>query len=53
VISVLGNHGVAPEQALLFSVGFGLVLMVGSLPGAPVWLVYSFAPSWRAATRGE
>jgi glycosyltransferase 2 family protein len=47
VISVLGNHGVAPEQALLFSVGFGLVLMVGSLPGAPVWLVYSFAPSWR------
>jgi uncharacterized membrane protein YbhN (UPF0104 family) len=53
VISVLGNHGVAPEQALLFSVGFGLVLMAGSLPGAPVWLIYSLAPSWGAAARGE
>jgi uncharacterized membrane protein YbhN (UPF0104 family) len=52
VVSVLGNHGVAPEQALLFSVGFGLVLMVGSLPGALVWLVYSFAPSWRSSTSG-
>ena len=26
VISLLGNHGIAPEQALLFSVCFGLVL---------------------------
>ena len=49
VVSVLGNHGVAPEQALLFSVGFGLIVMAGSLPGAAVWLVYSFAPSYRAA----
>jgi hypothetical protein len=53
VISVLGNHGVAPEQALLFSVGFGLVVATGSLPGAPLWLVYSFAPSWRAIARGQ
>jgi glycosyltransferase 2 family protein len=53
VVSVLGNHGVAPEQALLFSVGFGLIVMVGSLPGAPVWLIYSFAPSYRAAARGR
>jgi glycosyltransferase 2 family protein len=53
VVSVLGNHGVAPEQALLFSVGFGLIVMVGSLPGAPVWLVYSFAPSYRAAAGGR
>jgi len=52
VVSVLGNHGVAPEQALLFSVGFGLIVMVGSLPGAPAWLVYSFAPSYRAVARG-
>jgi hypothetical protein len=53
VVSVLGNHGVAPEQALLFSVGFGLIVMAGSLPGAPVWLIYSFAPSYRVAARGR
>ena len=37
----LCDHGVAPERALLFSVCFGLVLLVGSLPGAFVWLFYS------------
>jgi hypothetical protein len=52
VISLLGNHGVAPERALLFSVCFGLVLAAGSLPGALAWLLYSFAPSWRSAGRG-
>jgi glycosyltransferase 2 family protein len=51
VISLLGNHGIAPERALLFSVCFGLVLAAGSLPGAVVWLFYSFAPSWRSAER--
>jgi hypothetical protein len=51
VVSVLGSHGVAPEQALLFSVGFGLIVMLGSLPGAPVWLIYSFAPSYRTMAR--
>jgi glycosyltransferase 2 family protein len=44
VISLLGNHGVAPEKALLFSVCFGLALAIGSLPGALAWLLYSFAP---------
>jgi glycosyltransferase 2 family protein len=53
VISLLGNHGIAPERALLFSVCFGLVLAAGSLPGAVVWLFYSFVPSWRSAERGE
>jgi uncharacterized membrane protein YbhN (UPF0104 family) len=52
VISLLGNHGIAPERALLFSVCFGLVLAAGSLPGALAWLLYSFAPSWRSAERG-
>jgi glycosyltransferase 2 family protein len=52
VISLLGNHGIAPERALLFSVCFGLVLAAGSLPGAVVWLFYSFAPSWRSVGRG-
>jgi hypothetical protein len=34
------------------SVCFGLVLAAGSLPGAVVWLFYSFAPSWRSVERG-
>ena len=50
VISLLGHHGIAPERALLFSVCFGLILAIGSLPGAVAWLVYSFAPAPRAAT---
>ena len=45
VVSLLGNFGVAPEKALLFSVCFGLTLAIGSLPGALAWLLYSFAPS--------
>jgi uncharacterized membrane protein YbhN (UPF0104 family) len=49
VIALLGNYGVAPEKALLFSVCFGLTLAVGSLPGALAWLLYSFAPSQRSA----
>jgi uncharacterized protein (TIRG00374 family) len=52
VISLLGNHGVAPETALLFSLCFGLVFAVGSLPGALVWLLYSVAPALRPAGRG-
>jgi len=43
VVSLLAAHGVAPERALLFSVCFGLVLAVGSLPGALAWLLYPFA----------
>ena len=51
VISLLGSHGIAPERALLFSVCFGLVLAIGSLPGVVAWLFYAFAPSWRPAER--
>jgi uncharacterized membrane protein YbhN (UPF0104 family) len=51
VISLLGYHGVPAEKALLFSVGFGLVFAVGSLPGALVWLLYSFAPTLHSAAR--
>jgi uncharacterized membrane protein YbhN (UPF0104 family) len=45
VVSLLGNLGVAPESALLFSVCFGLTLLLGALPGALVWLLYSVAPA--------
>jgi uncharacterized membrane protein YbhN (UPF0104 family) len=48
VVALLGRHGVAPEQALVFSVCFGLVLAAGSLPGALAWLLYSLAPEKRS-----
>jgi uncharacterized membrane protein YbhN (UPF0104 family) len=52
VVSLLTAHGVAPERAFLFSVCFGLVLAVGSLPGAIAWLFYRFAPVRCSADRG-
>jgi len=52
VVSLLGNYGVPPEKALLFSVCFGLTLAIGSLPGAVAWLVYSFAPARHSAEHG-
>jgi uncharacterized membrane protein YbhN (UPF0104 family) len=52
-VSLLGNQGVAPETALLFSVCFGLVSAVGSLPGALAWLVYFLSPARRAVERRE
>jgi uncharacterized membrane protein YbhN (UPF0104 family) len=51
VVSVLGRHGIAPEQALIFSVCFGLVLAVGSLPGAAAWLFFPFGPPPAAGGR--
>jgi uncharacterized membrane protein YbhN (UPF0104 family) len=48
VVALLDRHGVAPEQALVFSVCFGLVLAVGSLPGALAWLLYSVVPAKRS-----
>ena len=41
VVTLLGHHGIAPELALTLSVTFGLVLIVGSLPGAIIWASYS------------
>jgi len=40
VVSLLAAHGLAPERALIFSVCFGLVVLISTLPGAVVWLVY-------------
>ena len=40
VVSLLGAHGLAPERALIFSVCFGLVEVIGVLPGLAVWLLY-------------
>jgi len=53
LISILGAHGIAAEQALLFSICFGLTLAVGALPGAVVWLLYSVPPALRSAERSS
>lgn len=44
VVSLLADHGVAPANALLFSVEFGLTLAIASLPGALTWLLYPISP---------
>jgi hypothetical protein len=44
IVVLLGNYGVAPERALMFSVSFGLALFVAALPGALAWLLYSVSP---------
>jgi glycosyltransferase 2 family protein len=41
IVSLLGRYGLAPEQALLFSVCFGIVLAVSALPGGVAWLFYA------------
>jgi uncharacterized membrane protein YbhN (UPF0104 family) len=53
VVSVLSDHGVAPERALLFSVCFGLVFIVGSLPGALAWLLYPLPQPERSGGAGR
>jgi hypothetical protein len=55
VISLLGTHGIAPERALLFSVCFGFVLAVGSLPGALImrWIAAGKAVGGRAASPSQ
>jgi len=41
VVALLTTHGLSAERALFFSVCFGLVLVIGSLPGAFAWAFYS------------
>ena len=53
VVSLLGAHGLAPGRALLFSVCFGLVVVVGSLPGAIVWLLFPLPRAAANEARGQ
>jgi hypothetical protein len=39
MVAMMGTIGVAPADALALSVAFGLILLVGSLPGGIVWFV--------------
>lgn len=41
ITSLLQAHGVSSEQALFFSVSFGLVVLAASSVGAIVWALYS------------
>src|SRR6516225_2916154 len=52
VVSLLADHGIAPANALLFSVEFGLTQAVASLSGALTWLLYPISPV-RSVTRGH
>jgi len=50
VVSLLGEHGVAPERALLFSVCFGLIFVIVALPGAIVWMLYALPARYAPAS---
>jgi len=47
MVSLLGNHGLTPERALVFSMYFGLTSIVASLPGALAWIGLLFTRSQR------
>jgi hypothetical protein len=51
VVSLLGAHGLAPERALIFSVCFGLAILVDTLPGSIVWLLNPPRPAAGTARR--
>jgi glycosyltransferase 2 family protein len=51
VVTLLGSHGVPAEVALALSVTFGLVIVMGSLPGAIIWAAYS--PAQPTAVKAE
>ena len=39
MIALMGSIGIVPEEALALSVAFGVLLLIGSLPGGLLWLV--------------
>ena len=41
VTALLGEKGIAVEQSLLFSLSFGILMLVAALPGSVVWALYS------------
>jgi glycosyltransferase 2 family protein len=41
VVALLTSQGFPAEQALFFSVCFGVILVLGCMPGALVWAIYS------------
>jgi len=47
MVSLFGNHGLTPERALVFSMYFGLISILASLPGALAWIGLLFTRSER------
>ena len=39
MIALLGSIGIVPEEALALSVAYGVLYLIGSLPGGILWLV--------------
>jgi uncharacterized protein (TIRG00374 family) len=39
MVALLGSIGIVPEEALALSVAFGVLYLIGSLPGGILWLV--------------
>ena len=53
IVSLLARHGLPAEQALLFSVCFGIVLALSALPGGVAWQFYGgTAPKTAAEVPG-
>jgi uncharacterized membrane protein YbhN (UPF0104 family) len=48
VVTLLRFQGAPVEQALVFSIMFGLIVIIASLPGAIVWTIYSPEPIKRS-----
>ena len=51
MVSLFGNYELTPEQALVFSMYFGLANLLASLPGALAWFGFLSAPSERLLER--
>jgi glycosyltransferase 2 family protein len=51
MVSMFGNPGLTPERALVFSMYFGLISILASLPGALAWLGLLFSRSQRVVGR--
>jgi glycosyltransferase 2 family protein len=45
VVSLFGDYGLTPERALVFSMYFGIISVVASLPGALAWFGFLLARS--------
>jgi hypothetical protein len=51
VVTLLASHGVPAEIALSLSLTFGIVFVLGAVPGALIWAIYS--PPQPAAIKAE
>jgi uncharacterized protein (TIRG00374 family) len=53
MVALLGSIGIVPEEALALSVAFGVLYLIGSLPGGILWLVTGNRAQSNAANGAE